>query len=65
MGKRAQLEKKKENLLRKRALTSKEEKKYKRKYFQKPSPRKHRFFRKAAYCPVGKNNCKCWACGEA
>ena len=28
------------------------------------SPRKHKFFRKAAYCPVGKNNCKCWACGE-
>ena len=51
-------------ILRKRVLTSKEEKKYKIKYFQKPSLRKHWFFRKAAYCPVGKNNCKCWACGE-
>ena len=22
------------------------------------------FFRKAAYCPISKNNCKCWACRE-
>jgi len=34
---------------------------YKRKYFQKPSSGKHRFFRKAAHCQAGKNNCKCWA----
>ena len=38
--------------------------KYKRKYYNKSSPKKYRFFRKAAYCPTGKNNCKCWACGE-
>jgi len=34
------------------------------KYYNKPSPKKRRFFRKAAYCPARKNNCKCWACGE-
>ena len=28
------------------------------------SPKKRRIFRKSAWCPVGKNNCKCWACGE-
>ena len=38
--------------------------KYRRKYYNKPSSKKRRFFRKAAYCPAGKNNCKCWACGE-
>ena len=54
----------KEFFLRKRALTSKEEKNIKESIFKKPSPRKHRFFRKAVYCPTGKNNCKCWACGE-
>ena len=24
----------------------------------------YRFFRKAAYWPIGKNNCECWACEE-
>jgi len=38
--------------------------KYKRKYFLKSSPRKHKFFGKATYCLVEKNNCKCWACGK-
>jgi len=36
----------------------------KRKYYNKPSPIKCRFFRKLAYCPTGKNNCKCSAFGE-
>ena len=38
--------------------------KYRRKYYNKPSPKKCHFFRKAAYCLAGKNNCKCQACGE-
>jgi len=38
--------------------------KYRRKYYNKPSPKKHRFFKKVAYCSAGKNNCKCWAHGE-
>ena len=48
----------------KKSFTKQRGEKYKRKYFPKPSPRKHRFFRKAVYCRAGKNNCKCWACGE-
>jgi len=39
--------------------------KYRRIYYNKPSPKKSRFFKKAAYYPIGKNNCKCWACVEA
>ena len=54
----------KRKFFKKKSFNKKRGEKYKRKYFQKPSPRKYRFFRKAAYCPVGKNNCKCWACGE-
>ena len=46
----------KENYIKKRALT--------RKYYNKPSPKWRRFFRKATYCPAGKNNYKCWACRE-
>ena len=38
--------------------------KYRRKYYNQPSPKKSRFFRKVAYCPTGKNNYKCWRCGE-
>jgi len=39
-------------------------KKYKRKYYNKPSPKKRRFFRKAASCLARKNNCKCWTYEE-
>ena len=37
--------------------------KYKQKYFHKPSSKWHIFFKKAAHCPTGKNNCKCWTYG--
>ena len=53
-----------ENSIRRRVLTSREAKNIEKKYYNKTSPKKRRFFRKAAYCPAGKNNCKCWACGE-
>jgi len=48
----------------KKSFNNQRGEKYKRKYFQKPSPTKHRFFKKAVYCLAGKNNCKCWAYGE-
>ena len=54
----------KRNFFKKKSFNKQGGEKYKRKYFKKWSPKRHRFFIKAAYCPVGKNNCKCWACGE-
>ena len=42
------------NFFQKKNFNKQRGEKYKRKYFQKPSPRKHRFFRKAVYCLVGK-----------
>ena len=54
----------KEIFLWKRVLTSKGEKKYKGKYYNKQSHKKHSIFRKIAYCPARKINCKCWACGK-
>jgi len=54
----------KRNFFNKKSFNKQKGEKYKRKYFQKPSPRKHRFFRKVADCPTGKNNYKCSACGE-
>jgi len=44
----------KRNFFKKTSFNMQRGEKYKRKYFQKPSPRKRRFFRKAAYYPVGK-----------
>ena len=52
----------KTEFFKKKSLSKEREEKYKRKYFHKPSPKRHRFFRKATYCPIGKNNCKYWAC---
>jgi len=57
MGKRTS-EKKKKSFNKQRG------EKYTRKYYNKPSPKKRKFFRKVAYCLIGKNNCKCWAYGE-
>jgi len=37
----------KENFFKKKSFNKQKGEKYKRKYFQKSSPRKHRFFRKA------------------
>jgi len=48
----------------KKSLNKQRGEKCGRKYYNKPSSKKRRFFRKAAYCPSGKNNCKCWACRE-
>ena len=48
----------------KKSFNKQRSEKYKRKYYNKPSLKKCRFFKKATYCPIGKNNCKCWACGE-
>jgi len=64
MGKRGYLGKQKKFFLKKKSFNKQRGEKYKIKYFQKLSPRKHRFFRKAAYCRAGKNNYKHWACRE-
>ena len=56
--------KRKRKFYKKKSFNTQRGGKYKRKYYNKPSPKKYRFFRKAAYCPAQKNNCKCWGCGE-
>ena len=58
------LTKEEKKIYKKKSFNKQRGEKYKRKYYNKPSPNKRRFFRKAAYCPTGKNNCKCWACEE-
>ena len=54
----------KRKFFKKKIFNKQKEEKYKRKYFQKSSFKRHRFFRKAAYCLAGKNNYKCWTCGK-
>ena len=54
----------KENFIRKKALTSKGKRNIKENIITNQTLKTCRFFRKATYCPVGKNNCKWWACGE-
>jgi len=55
----------KEKFFKKMSFNKQRGEKYKRKYYNKLNPKRHRFFREAAYCPIGKNNCECWACKEA
>jgi len=49
----------KRTFFKKKSFNKQRGEKYKRKYFHKPGPKRHRFFRKAAYCPIEKKNCKC------
>ena len=54
----------KRKLYKKKSFNKQRGEKYIRKYYNKPSSKKRKFFRKAAYCHVWKNNCKCWTCRE-
>ena len=47
------------NFFEKKSFNKQRGEKYKRKYYTKPSPKRHISFRKAVYCLIGKNNCKC------
>ena len=51
--------------MRKRALASEGVRNIKENIITKQALKKEGFFAKANYCLVGKNNCKCYACGEA
>ena len=53
----------KRKFYRKKGFNKQRGEKYKINYYNKPSHEK-RFFKKATYCPVKKNNCTCWVCGE-
>ena len=55
----------KRKFYKKKSFNKQRGEKYRKKYYNKSSPKKRRFFRKATYYTAGKNNCKCWACGEA
>ena len=44
----------KRKFYKKKSFNKQRDEKYRRKYSNKPSPKKRRFFRKAAYCLTGK-----------
>ena len=52
------------NFIRKRALISKKKINIEQNIITNQASTNADFFRKVAYCAVGKNNCKCWACKE-
>jgi len=54
----------KENCFKKKNFNKQREEKYKINNYTKPSSKRRTFFRKVAYYPIQKNNCKFWACRE-
>ena len=53
-----------ENFIRKKALISRVARNIQKNIVTNQVLNNEDFFRKAAYCPIGKNKCKCQACRE-